>query len=512
MVSAAMSKTSAGSSVSGVPGRLSPDTISLVRRLIPLIDDSLEPYAVGGFLRDAILGRDTRDLDLTVSGNAIAAAGRLAQDLGGTLVPLDMDRGIARVAFQQPGVAWNVDIASLQGDRLHDLARRDFTIDAMTVPLQALAGPDWPVEVTDPFNGRKDLEQKVVRAVDQNAFMEDGIRLLRAVRLAAVLDFTIDEDTQGLIRRDVSALDAVSGERIRDELLAILATSYALKHVYLLDHLGLLCRVVPELEQGRGVTQPREHYWDVFTHNVETVGAVEGLLERTWQPQWVLDDVAWNDDLDTHFRQIIADGHTRGTILKLTGLLHDIAKPVTRTVEEDGRIRFLGHSDQGARMASAVLNRLRLSKRASNLIETVIEHHLRPAQMSQGTELATPRAVHRYLRSAGDAAVDILYLNLADYLAARGSRLERDEWSDYTAMVTHILHTSQVQEEASTPRLVDGNDLIRALGLDPGPDLGRVLELITEARAAGEISTADEALALARNAIAPQPGSPKGTA
>lgn len=504
MVNAAMPKASAGSGASGVPGRLGPDTLSLICRLIPLMDDSLEPHAVGGFLRDAILGRDTCDLDLTVSGDAIATARRLAEDLGGTPVPLDPDRGIARVALQHLGIAWNVDIASLQGDRLQDLARRDFTIDAMTVPLRALASPGWAEEVTDPFNGRTDLKLQVVRAVGQNVFMEDGIRLLRAVRLAAVLDFTIDEDTQGLIRRDVSALDAVSGERVRDELLAILAARDALRHVYLLDQLGLLCRVVPELEQGRGVTQPKEHYWDVFTHNVETVGAVEGLLERTWQPQWVLDEVAWSDDLDAHFRQVIADGHTRGTILKLTGLLHDIAKPATRTVEEDGRIRFLGHPDQGARMASAVLNRLRLSRRASNLIETAIEHHLRPAQMSHGTEFATPRAVYRYLRSTGDAAIDILYLNLADYLAARGTRLERDEWSDYAAMVGHILQPSLVQEEAPPPRLVDGNDLMKALGLAPGPDLGRVLELIGEARAAGEIFTKDEALALARDAIAPQ--------
>ncbi len=507
-----MPKTSTGSSERGVPGHLSPDTISLIRRIIPLIDETLEPHAVGGFLRDAILGRDTNDLDLTVSGDAIAAVRRLAQDLGGTLVPLGTERGIARVALQHLGVAWNVDIASLQGDRLRDLARRDFTIDAMTVPLRALAAPDWSAKVTDPFNGRKDLEQKMVRAVEQNAFKEDGIRLLRAVRLAAVLDFTIDDETQALIRRDAPALDAVSGERVRDELLAILETGDALRHVYLLDYLGLLCRVVPELELGRGVTQPREHYWDVFTHNVEAVGAVEGLLERTREPQWVLDEVAWSDDLDAHFRQVIADGHTRGTILKLAGLLHDIAKPATRTVEEDGRIRFLGHSDQGARMASAVLNRLRLGRRASNLIETVIEHHLRPAQMSHGTELATPRAVYRYLRSAGDAAVDTLYLNLADYLAARGSHLERDEWSDYTAMVGHILHTSLVQEESPPPRLVDGNDLIQALGLDPGPELGRILELIAESRAAGEISTTDEALTLARDAIAPPSISPKGAA
>ncbi|MDP2726751.1 MAG: HD domain-containing protein, partial [Dehalococcoidia bacterium] len=355
-----------------------------------------------------------------------------------------------------------------------DLARRDFTVDAMSVPLGALLTEEWQEHILDPFGGRTDLESGIIRAVSPGVFQEDGLRLLRAVRLAASLGFDIEAATRDLIRRDASALAGVSAERVRDEFLAILASGQAMRHIYLMDDLTLLCRVVPELEEGRGVTQPKEHYWDVLRHNIETVGVVEGLLERTWEPEWVMEAVPWNEALAARFQDVVGEGPTRGTLLKLTGLLHDIAKPATRTVDEEGRIRFKGHQGQGATTAQAVLERLRLSRKTVDMIATQIEHHLRPAQMSQEAELATPRAVYRYFRSAGDVAIDILYLNLADYLAARGPLVEREEWVAYTAKVRHIMEAGLAQEQPlQTPPLLDGHDLMGYFHLSPGPRVGR---------------------------------------
>ena len=462
---------------------------------------------MGGLVRDALLGRQTRDLDITVTADTVAVARHLADALGGAFVLLDEPRQIARVVVQHGGESWHVDLASLQGDRLQDLARRDFTIDAMSVPLSMLLAGDWRSNVLDPFGGMRDLEGRVVRAVSPGIFQEDGLRLLRAVRLAASLEFDIEAGMRDLIRRDASILAGVSGERVRDELLAILVSRQAVGHAYLLDDLGLLCKVVPELEEGRGVTQPKEHHWDIFHHNVETVGAVEGLLERTWEPSWALEAVPWCDALASHFQEVAGEGHTRGTLLKLAGLLHDIGKPATRTVDTEGRIRFLGHHGQGAIMAGAILQRLRFSRRSTRMIEAEIQHHLRPGQMSQGDELATQRAVYRYFRSAGDVAIDTLYLNLADYLAARGPLLEREEWADYTGKVRHILETGLAQEQPPRrPPLVNGNDLMAMLHLAPGPLVGRLLEAIREAQAAGEVSTREAALALAEEMLAAEPG------
>ena len=454
---------------------------------------------MGGFLRDTLLGRPTKDLDITVRGDAMEVARRLADEMGGSYVALDQPHQIARVVLQSDGEWW-IDLASLQGDREQDLARRDFTIDAMTAPLSSLLEEEWTERINDPFDGKGDVSNGVIRAIGDGVFQEDAIRLLRAVRLRASLGFDIEDETVCLIRRDAPLLDKVSGERVRDEFLTILASGEAVEHVYLLDKLGLLCRILPELEEGRGVTQPKEHYWTVLEHNIESVRMAEGLMARSLKPGWILEEVPWDGKLEGHFAETVSDGHTRGTLLKLTALLHDVAKPATKMVTPEGRTRFFGHQEQGAETARKALGRLRLSRRGREMVATQIEHHLRPSQLSQKGEMPTQRAVYRFFRSLGDAAIDTLYLSLADYLAARGPKLEREEWRSYTKVIRHALETGLHQEEeaVSSPRLVDGHEVMNALGLKPGPMLGKVLNVVEEAQATGEIGSRKEALALAR--------------
>ena len=425
---------------------LSTQVKSLIRRVITQIPEEEEPHAVGGFLRDALLGSPTKDLDVTVRGDAMEVARRLAGEMGGSYVVLDQPHQIARVVLQIEG-EWRIDLASLQGNREQDLARRDFTIDAMTTPLSSLLEEGWTECLLDPFDGRRDVSNGVIRAIGDGIFQEDAIRLLRAVRLGTSLGFDIEGETIRLIQRDVALLDKVSAERVRDEFLAILASRDAVEHVYLLDELRLLCRVLPELEEGRGVTQPKEHYWTVLKHNIESVRMAEGLLTRSLKPDWVLEEVPWDDKLEGHFAETISDGHTRGTLLKLTALLHDVAKPATKMVTPEGRTRFFGHQEQGAETARKALGRLRLSRRGREMVATQVEHHLRPSQLSQKGEMPTQRAVYRFFRSLGDTAIDTLYLSLADYLAARGPEIEREEWKSYTKVIRHALETGLHQEE-----------------------------------------------------------------
>ena len=406
---------------------LSTQVKSLIRRVIARIPEEEQPHAVGGFLRDTLLDRPTKDLDITVRGDAMQVARRLAGEMGGSYVALDQPHQIARVVLQSEG-EWRIDLASLQGNREQDLARRDFTIDAMSAPLSNLLEEGWTERILDPFDGKGDISNGVVRAIGDGVFQEDAIRLLRAVRLQATLGFDIEGETLRLIQRDAQLLHTVSGERVRDEFLTILASNKAVEHVHLLDKLGLLCRILPELEEGRGVTQPKEHYWTVLEHNIESVGMAEGLLARSLKPDWILEEVPWDGKLEAHFAETVSDGHTRSTLLKLTALLHDVAKPATKMVTPEGRTRFFGHQEQGADTARTALGRLRLSRRGREMVATQIEHHLRPSQLSQKGEMPTQRAVYRFFRSLGDVAIDTLYLSMADYLAARGPQIEREEW------------------------------------------------------------------------------------
>ena len=462
-------------------------------------------YLTGGFLRDLLLGRAVRDIDVALSGDAPALARPAADAVGGRCFTLDEERGITRIVLPEGAPVAYVDVTRLRGDIENDLAQRDFTIDAMALPLSAVERRS-PQPLIDPFSGANDIKSRIVRVVSDGVFRSDGLRLLRAVRLCAELDFFLDAGTAAIIRRDAAFLDAVAPERKRDELSRFLATERAAPSLRLLDGLGLLERLLPEVTACRGVSQPKEHYWDVFDHLLETVAALDFILAESepegerevafWRELW--QQLAWLPAARTHFREEPVEGRPRAALLKLAGLLHDVCKPETKAPDKTGRIRFLGHMALGAEKASTVMRRLRFSGGETRLVATVVEQHLRPGQMSSGGP-PTRRALYRFFRDTGDAALDILFLMLADSLAARGPRLRFATWSGNVSFASYILARHYLEKEPSAPsRLVTGDDIMAGLNIGPGPLVGRLLAAIEEAHALGEVSTREEALALVR--------------
>jgi len=461
-----------------------------------------EAYLVGGAVRDAFLGLDATDVDLAVVGNARHAGAELANRLGGTLIDLDMDRGIVRVALAGHSRSSFIDINSAPGGILDDLARRDFTVNAMAVSLRSGLDQPFAGDVIDPYGGRGDLEQRVLKALSPDVFANDPSRLLRGPRLAAFLRFDLDPGTAKMIARDAHLVASVAPERVREELLKILAEPGVASSLGLLDSLGLLTLILPELEESRGVSQPKEHHWDVFNHSVQAAVQAERIVQVRPDNGPVLSAVPWSDEVAAHFAGEAGDGHSRLTLLKLTCLLHDVAKPRKRTVEVSGRVRFIGHDTLGAEMARDALSRLRLSGRAVELAGTMIEHHLRPSQMSHGGNPPTRRAIFRYHRDLGDAAIDTLYLNLADYLAARGPDLDVDDWQAHCSRIRAVLEgATQSYGEVKRHRLIDGDVIMRELGMEAGPEVGHLIDIAEEAQAAGEVSTREEALELVRTAM-----------
>ena len=466
-----------------------------------LTAQGIEAYLVGGLVRDVLLGRKTADIDLAVSADALDVAAKVALALGGRYVLLDRENGIGRVVL---GDKTCLDLSTFEGDIARDLARRDFTINALAVNLHRMMEGTADIELIDPFKGREDLRRGVLRTVAENVFNADAARLLRAVRIAAELDFKIDGLTEILIQHDAPLIANVAGERVREELLRILAVPNGGQSVFYLDKLGLLTIIFPELAATKGVEQPKEHHWPVFEHSLQTVAAVDFILR---QGKWeyagkdVLGSVPWPAVVQQHFTEEVSHGSTRRSLLKLAGLLHDIAKPQTKAVESDGKIRFLGHAPDGAAVVAGILERLRFSAKEIKLVETEIKHHMRPTQLSQ-EGLPTRRAMYRYFRDTGDAGIDILYLSLADHLAARGPELVPEGWREHTSVVEYVLVQRFEQESIAHPtKLLDGNDLIAVFGLGPGAELGTILEAVREAQAAGEINTRDEALEYIKRAI-----------
>jgi poly(A) polymerase len=473
-----------------------------------LTAQGIKSYLVGGFVRDVLLRRDTADIDIAVAADAVEIAPQIADALGGRFVLLDEANKVYRVVVvdqEAPsGGQWQLDFSTFQGSIEQDLARRDFTIDAIAVDLGELT-KDHDVPLIDPFDGWADLQNGVIRAVSEMAFQSDAARLLRAVRLATELGFTVDSQTEALIRHNCQLIAEVAGERIREELLRLLALGQSERFLPYLDELGLVTALFPEIAKAKGVEQPKEHFWDVFDHSIKTVIAVDFLLHQgSWEyaDDEVLAIAPWSEVLAQHFAQPVSSGSTRRSLLKLAALLHDVAKPQTKAIGEDGRTHFLGHAKLGAATAVDILERLRFSSKEVKLVEVMIRYHLRPGQMGQG-EFPTRRAIYRYFRDTGEAGIDILFLSLADHLATRGPRLKLTHWQEHAQMVEYVLAQHFEQQRLLLPaKLVDGHDLINIFGMSPGPEIGEILEAVREAQASGEVTNRGEALAYIREKLA----------
>jgi poly(A) polymerase len=447
-------------------------------------------WLVGGALRDRLLGRPTPDLDVVVDGDVRAAARRLGRGLGGASFELSDQFGAWRVVARETG--WQVDLTPLQGGSLEaDLGGRDLTVNAMAEPLSG-------GELVDPFGGARDLADRRLRMVSPAAFESDPLRTIRVARLATELRFEVEPGTADAVRAHAAGLRDVSPERVFAELRRIVAADDAVSGMELVEELGLTDRVLPELTALRGVEQTAYHHRDVHGHTLEVLQATIDL-ER--DPAAALGD----DDLAEPVRALLAeplaDQLTRGGAMRFGALLHDIAKPRTRTEFPDGRIGFPGHDEEGAEMARAALARLRASERLRAHVAALTRHHLRLGFLVHDMPLDR-RAIYRYLVACEPVEADVTLLSVADRLATRGRKADE-------AIARHLELARQVLAEALArraagpqPPLVRGDELAAALGIARGPRLGELLARIAEARFAGEVSTPEEALALAREALA----------
>jgi poly(A) polymerase len=504
-------------SVKNIPitAALNHTAADILARLQSLLGEyGLEAYLVGGIVRNLIIGRDKADVDIAVQGDALAIGQQLAGRLNAHHIVLDSARGITRL-LSRDGDIWQIDMVALQGPLEQDLLRRDFCINALAINMAQMHLSETQLNATvlDVSSGLEDLQSKIIRAVKPQIFRDDPIRLLRGVRLSSELGFAIEEQTAAIMQRDHSLINSAASERVRDELIRIFTCNNTYDAVVFMNHLGLLSAIIPELTPTHGLEQPPEHTWDVFHHSARSTAALDFILRYAgWEfcKSDVLVNIPWTETIPSYFSTIISPPATRRVLTKLAALLHDIAKPQTRIINEFNKVRFYGHPQQGAPIASAILERLRFSHREIKFIEAIVRNHLRPVQMTENEGGPTRRAIYRYRRDLEDAGLATLYFSLADHLATRGPNLEQGNWGWHVGIVRCIVDE---YEKGPPPAkllfLLDGNDLQNELGLKPGRLLGQLLEELRESQAAGEISTRQQGLDYARKLLTE--GFPKHT-
>jgi putative nucleotidyltransferase with HDIG domain len=335
---------------------------------------------------------------------------------------------------------------------------------------------------------------------DAGVFDADPLRLLRAARIASELGFGIEPATAAAVAAQAQRLGEPSPERVRDELARILALPDAERALRLLDGLRLLDVILPEVAAGRGVSQPEQyHVFDVFEHNMRAVGAMDRMLARGAGD--AMSDEVWEafgwcaPQLRAYVGEELSEGRPRAALLKLAALLHDVAKPQTRTVDAGGRIRFFGHAEAGARTARGVLRRLRFSGREVRFVTSLVAEHLRPVQLAKVGQAPTRRALYRFHRDVGEALPAVLLLALADAAASRGPAMTAEGWRQHVAYMNSLLVRSFREEGIlDAPRLLTGHDIMSELQIPAGPAVGALLEALREAQAAGDVATREQAL------------------
>ncbi len=420
-----------------------------------------QAYFVGGCVRDLLLEREPADYDVATDATPEVVLGLFPRTLAvgaqfGVVLVVEDNQQIAVATFRNDGPypdGRHPQQVSYTRDPREDVLRRDFTINGLLYdPLPA--APEQH-RLLDYVSGEADLRAGLIRTIGDpgDRFSEDRLRMLRAVRFAARFGFRIEGATWDAVCGSHAAIAQVSRERVRDELLKILTEGGARRGFELLDESGLLADLLPEVAAMKGVEQPPEFHpeGDVWTHTLL-------MLEKLASPT-----------------------PTLAPTLALGVLLHDVGKPPTFRLAE--RIRFDNHAPVGARMTERICDRLRLSRRDTEQVVALVEHHLRFKDVVQ----MRPAKLKRFLQM--ERFEEHLELHRLDCLS---SHRNLENWE----FVRQQLAATPPEEIRPRP-LVTGDDLI-ALGYQPGPRFKEILRAVEDAQLEGEVKSKDEALTLAR--------------
>ena len=455
------------------------------------VQHSCELSLVGGPVRDAFLGREIHDFDLTTNAHPQQTQELLSLwtnntwDVGkdfGTIAGMRNDITVEITTYRseeydatsrKPTVTYGT---SLEGD----MTRRDFTVNAMAVRLPS-------IELVDPCGGLDDLVAGILRTPAQavQSFDDDPLRIMRAGRFAAQLSFDIEEDVRQAMKDMASRLRIVSAERIRDELVKLLMSDNPRRGIDALMQTGVIDEVLPELRELLSTEDAHKRHKDVYTHSLMVLEQVMALEsgERDVQAGEYSRDVMANRRLES--LAALPDDMLGGSLpgpdvpLRLAALLHDIGKPATRRFESDGSVTFRGHDIVGARMARKRLRALHFDKQTIKTVTRLIELHLRAFGFAEAG--LTDSAVRRFVRDAGEELPRLLRLIRADVTSQNAKRISSlHQGNDELARrITEL--KKQEELDAIRPDL-SGEQIMEILHLKPGRLVGQARQYMLDVR------------------------------
>jgi len=442
---------------------------------------SSKTFIVGGTVRDIVIGTPPRDIDIVTLGDPKRLAQDIAANVRGRIIELGKPgMKIFRIVTREQ----TYDIAPANGKSIkEDLNKRDFTINAMAMPLDTKHDKR---KIIDPHNGIDDLNHKTIRMISSANLKTDPIRLLRAYRIGSLLNFTIDPETSRAIKNTSSAIYTSAGERIKDELVKLFNTPRSHRYLLMMNDTGLLTAVFPELSPLKGCSQNAFHQYDAFEHTLKAYNFLEKLLH----------------DPDSMPSEIInlkpflpAPKHY--AMLKYAILLHDIGKPTVRSIDPKGQIHFYRHEKISADMAANINKRLRLSNQEQRYIDFIIRHHLSLLSLftAYTQNRLSKKAIARFFLKCDRMTKEILIHTTADLYGKGVNENIRENTRAFIEFLNHIInfYTDSFLPQKSNPPLITGDDLINEFGLEPSPLFSKILHHVEEARFSDHITTRKEA-------------------
>ena len=445
-------------------------------------------FIVGGALRDIIMQNEISDYDFIVFGDVNQFTDTVSEMLSRPGISIGgVDKNVTRIV--KNGIIH--DFTNAKADTLEeDIPLRDFTMNALAYSLA-------DEKMIDLCGALDDINAKNIKMVSDSAFDDDPLRMLRAFRFMAQLGFRIDEHTQNSITKKVASIHNSAEERIRAELFMILASDRSYDSIKAMADCGILYELFPELKESVGCKQNDYHHLDVMDHTLLAYKNLEDIFCNL--PKYF-------EKTHSQLGEFLAADNSK-TLLKYAILLHDIAKPVTRSVGIDGRIHFYGHCEMGEKMLAPINRRLRLSCKDDDISRAIVRQHLRLinffGKMDEGA--VSKKSIIRYFLRLRDIGLHVIIHNLADLMAARGiKRAEESELAKVIAFSDMMLdiYFNDYLKKAANPPLLTGYHLIEHLSMPPSPAFKRILDKAYEMQMQGEITTLEEALKYAKRASA----------
>lgn len=486
----------------------------LIEKIMDALPAEQEIYLVGGAVRDLLISRISPDLDFALPSNGISLARKVANALHADFLALDDERDTGRVIVtNEDGSRTFLDFATYRGANLEeDLRARDFTINAMAYDLRKGT-------IIDPLEGGNDLRAKLIRACSPTSLSDDPVRILRAVRQAAAFGLHIDKGTRELMKQAAGQLGRVSPERLRDEVFKMLAGPKPDATMRALEMLGVLPHLMPDLVAMKGVEQSEPHMYEVWTHTLSVLDYLDQIVSalRVGYDAEKTNDMftglltlrlgRYREQIAEHFAKPLNVDRSLRSLLFFAALYHDVSKPETKTVDESGRTRFFDHDVKGAEIAAQRAHAFNLSNDETERLYAIIKNHMRIHQftnrLENEKEPPSRKAIYRFFRDSSGAGVDLILLGLADLRGMRAHALTIETWNIYLDVARTLLENywERPQEIIVPPRLLDGHELMKELGLKSGPEVGQLLESIRENQAAGKIENREQALSFAREEL-----------